>query len=90
MENPFDILNQRLDRIEKVLGHLLDDAVLASPQVQQPASKMEELMTRKEVALHFGVSLVTLRKWVKCGVLAQEKVGGKVMFKKSQIIDLNK
>ncbi len=51
----------------------------------QDTNQEEILLSRKETANYFGVSLVTLRKWVACGVIKQYKVGGKVFFKKNEM-----
>lgn len=46
-----------------------------------------ELMTRKETAQFFSISLVTLHKWVKQGTLISHKISNKVYFKRSEVIN---
>lgn len=45
-----------------------------------------ELMTRKETAQFFSISLVTLHQWVKQRTLISYKISNKVYFKRTEII----
>lgn len=45
-----------------------------------------ELMSRKETADFFKVSLVTITNWVKYGILTSYKIGNRVFFKRSELI----
>ena len=51
-------------------------------------NKLEEepLLTRKEIAYMFRVSLVTLHEWMKQG-LPSHKQGGRVYFLRSEVMD---
>ncbi len=52
-------------------------------------SKTPELITRKEVAQLFGVSLVSIDKWRKHGVLPKTiKQSGRTYFLRTEIIEL--
>jgi len=45
-----------------------------------------ELMTRKETADFFGISLVTISNWVKYGILISYRIGNRIYFKRSEIV----
>ena len=47
----------------------------------------KELMSRIETSELLGVSLVTVHKWVNQGLLSCYKLGGKVYFKRSEVMD---
>ena len=51
---------------------------------QNPQKK--ELMSRRETSELLGVSLVTIHKWVNQGLLSCYKLGGKVYFKRSEVM----
>ncbi len=46
----------------------------------------DKLMSRKEVALLFGVSLVTINTWCRKGKLKPHHMGSKVYFFKSEVM----
>lgn len=53
----------------------------------QPAQPQEEpLLTRKEIAGIFRISLVTLHEWMKRG-LPSHKQGGRVYFLRSEVME---
>ncbi|WP_207511074.1 helix-turn-helix domain-containing protein [Longitalea luteola] len=53
---------------------------------QSHKTEEEPLLTRKEVAYIFRVSLVTLHEWMKQG-LPFHKQGGRVHFLRSEVMD---
>ncbi len=67
----------RLEAIEKEL------AKIATAQ-EHPTSS-EEMMTRKQVAALFSVTLPTVHDWINKGVLRAYKAGGKTYFKRTEI-----
>ena len=48
----------------------------------------KELMTRKETAELFSVSLVTIHEWVNTGILRPYKVGNRTFFKRSECLQV--
>ncbi|MCE3297075.1 MAG: DNA-binding protein [Crocinitomicaceae bacterium] len=48
----------------------------------------KEILSRKEVAELFGVSLVTIHDWINTGILAPYKIGGRTFFKRSDLMQL--
>ena len=54
---------------------------------QSPPSINKVLLTRKDVAKIFGVSLVTVSAWTKQGIINPMRMGSRVYFYKSEIIE---
>jgi hypothetical protein len=48
----------------------------------------KELLTRKETADFFKVSLVSIHAWMKDGIIKPYKVGNKTYFKKSELMQV--
>jgi hypothetical protein len=57
-----------------------------NPSSEKDAPK--EIMTRKETAELFSVSLVTLHDWCNSGIIKPYKVGNRTYFKRSQLISV--
>lgn len=66
----FENLNNRLNELQK--------AVIPQPDTA--------LLTRKEVAKMLDISLPTLHNWVKNGTIQAYRIGNKVRFKKSEVL----
>lgn len=67
----FENVNSRLNELQK--------AVAPQPETT--------LLTRKEVAKMLGISLPTLHSWVKNGTIQAYRIGNKVRFKKSEVLE---
>ncbi len=55
-------------------------------QLSQP--QRNEIVSRKEVAEMFNVSLVTIHEWVNNDILKPYKIGGRTFFKRSELMEL--
>lgn len=65
------------------------DKETSKEQVAESPSSDLELLTKAEVGELFNVSMVTINKWMKYGVLPQRiKMGNKVYFEKKAILDI--
>lgn len=72
---------------EEEFRQLIREIISEIVEQQSPEDPSSDLMTMKEVAKHFKVSLVTIHKWRKFKLLPQAiKKGGRVYFLRSQII----
>lgn len=71
--------------IREAVKECLENTPIKTPH---PTNKPEEepLITRKEVAYMFRISLVTLHEWMKQG-LPFHKQGGRVYFLRSEVMD---
>lgn len=47
----------------------------------------EKLLTRKQCANFFSVSLPTIHKWVNDGIIQAYKMGGRIYFKQRELFD---
>jgi len=52
----------------------------------EAGQKEEPLISRKDIALYLGVSLVTLTDWMKKG-LPFHRLNGRVYFQKSEVLN---
>lgn len=48
----------------------------------------KEVMTRKETAELFSVSMVTIHDWVNSGIIKPYKVGNRTYFKRSELLSV--
>lgn len=55
--------------------------------IEQPSAPVKELMTRKEAAQFFDVSLVTIHDWCNTGILKPYKVGNRSYFKRVEVME---
>ncbi|MCB0401147.1 MAG: helix-turn-helix domain-containing protein [Flavobacteriales bacterium] len=67
------ILDQRLDLALSKLG-------------KEEEHGEETLVTRKDIARLFGVSLVTVNAWMKKGLLPFHRINRRIYFKKSEVL----
>jgi hypothetical protein len=73
------------------LAEMLKETVLNAfnELTQQPTAEtsanQKEVLTRKETAQFFGVSLFCLHNWVNKGILTPYKVSGRTYFKRSEL-----
>jgi hypothetical protein len=76
------------------LAHLISESVKTQIQELVNASKKEQpkdendLLSRKETADFFKVSLVSIHAWMKDGIIKPYKVGNRTYFKKSELINV--
>ena len=52
---------------------------------EPPTEKPTGLLTRREVAQKFRITLVTLDKYTKAGTLQSYKIGGQIRYKAAEI-----
>jgi len=70
--------------IREAVKECVENTPVKSAQPDQPQE--EPLLTRKEIASIFRISLVTLHDWMKRG-LPSHKQRGRVYFLRSEVID---
>lgn len=81
MENPFEILEDRLDRIER----LLVDLVQRTNVPLEESNTGNEFINVKEVAAYLYLTFPTIYSKVHNGELPNYKRGKRLMFKKTEI-----
>jgi len=75
-------LSELLHHIEIMLDKKLQHAIKAKPVVES-----ETLMTVEEVGKFLKVSKVTIHKWKKQKRIKSYRIGRRIYFKKSDILD---
>jgi excisionase family DNA binding protein len=70
-----------LRKIEEIIDTRFDERVA---QLLKPPTKIQYL-SRKEVSEFLKVSLVTIHKWTKQGLIHSYRIGRKVVYKKDEI-----
>ena len=71
---------------EELTG-IIHNAIREAVKTIQPqtSTKSETLLTRKETADKLKISLVTLNDWTKRGLIQSYLIGGRVLYKDSEI-----
>jgi excisionase family DNA binding protein len=76
------------------LANLIGDQVrdqleaFAANLQRESYSDGQDVLTRKETAKFFSVSLVTIHEWTKSGILHPYKVGNRIYFKRSHLMQV--
>lgn len=73
-----------VEEFRKILDERLELAL--SKLTQEHEHGEETLVTRKDIARLFGVSLVTVNAWMKKGLLPFHRINRRVYFKKSEVL----
>lgn len=88
--NPFELIDQRLTNIEKLLIDLPD---MLSPQKKE-ALQVDLLNTlparlrSRDIKKLFNISSVTIWQWTKKGVLKPQIINGRNYYKKADVLKL--
>ncbi|MDI5897018.1 helix-turn-helix domain-containing protein [Flavobacterium yafengii] len=76
MSNPFEILETRLSSVESLL---LD---IKHKETALP----ETLLSKQEVVEFLGITMNTLSKHTKAGIIPAYGIGSRVMYKRSEVL----
>ena len=79
MENPFEIINQRLERIEQLLDKLI------SQNINESKSNDNKPMSAKELGLYLNLSVYTIYGLVHKRSIPYIKKGKRLYFQKKVI-----
>ena len=79
VQNPFKEINDRFDEIESLINQI----IAKSESKSEPDP--EERLTRRDIQRQFKISLSTVHKLMKDGVLSYYKVGRKTLFKRKDV-----
>lgn len=83
MENLF-LTGFRKEDIKAIIHEAVHEAFKSSIPVT-PELQGDKLLTRKETADKLKISLVTLNDWSKRGLLKSYIIGGRVLYKESEV-----
>lgn len=73
------------EELREIISREIRDAIKELPKQSTPPAEI--LLTRKEAADKLNISLVTLNDWTKRGLIPSYTIGGRVLYKDSEIID---
>lgn len=71
------------DELEGLIQNGIQEAFKKLPA--PPSPKSETFLSRKETAEKLKISLVTLNDWTKRGITQSYLIGGRVLYKESEI-----
>lgn len=77
MENPFEIIDQRLSNLEKMLEVLINS---------QKNIHEDSYMTRKQVCDLLKCHINTLDDYTHTGLIPTYQIGKKILFKRSEVM----
>ena len=75
-----------LDEMEVMITRAVRESI-SKLATQQPTDNQSELITRKQAAQMLNLSLPTLREYTVRGIVPSYRVGSRVRYKKSEVIN---
>ena len=75
-----------LDEMEVMITRAVRESI-STLAAQQPTDNHSELITRKQAAQMLNLSLPTLREYTVRGIVPSYRVGSRVRYKKSEVIN---
>lgn len=72
------------EQLTGIINNAVTEAV-KSIKIDASTPQSEKLLTRKETADKLKISLVTLNDWTKRGLIQSYIIGGRVLYKDSEI-----
>jgi hypothetical protein len=72
------------EELSQMITNAVNEAV-KNINIEQPITPSQELLSRKEVADKLKISLVTLNDWTKKGIVNSYAIGGRILYKASEI-----
>lgn len=66
------------------LMQMIKEAI-SSAMAEQPLRRPSSLLSRQQVCERFGITLVTLNKWDKKGILPSVKLGNRRFYREADI-----
>jgi excisionase family DNA binding protein len=87
MNNTIQFIGTTPNELVELFRVTLGESIKQYYILTNPAPQEKEVMTRKEVATLFGISLVCVHDWINKGILTPYKLGNKTYFKRSEIME---
>lgn len=81
MDNPFEAILEKLNRIELILAELMANRNAG----KEPVPHNDEWMTAEGAAIFLHVSTGSIYRYVMIGTLPKTKFGNKLYFKREQL-----
>ena len=88
--NPFELIDQRLTSIERLLIDLPD---MLSPQKKEEQqvdllNTLPDRLRSRDIKKLFNISSVTIWQWTKKGLLKRQVINGRNYFSKKDVLNL--
>lgn len=85
MNNETLIFNLTVSELKELIFECVDSE-LSKHSLAAQSQEQEELLTRKQTATLLRITLVTLYHWTKEGRLQSYKIGGRIRYKKDEVL----
>jgi excisionase family DNA binding protein len=85
MDNPFVVLDQRLDQIEKSLQLILESRLTSAQVPTQSEPRSEETFNIQQLSEYLGRDKSTIHRYKNNRVFPFYQAGRTVFFKKSEV-----
>jgi len=82
----FILSNMPIEEIEGIISRVVRESI-STLAAQQPVDNQSELITRKQAAQMLNLSLPTLREYTVRGIVPSYRVGSRVRYKKSEVVN---
>ena len=83
--NQIIVTSSTAEELAGLIHSAVKDAIKNNLQVINPSPQGEKLLTRKETSDKLKISLVTLNDWTKRGLIQSYIIGGRVLYKETEI-----
>ena len=83
--NNITVLEITIDELETLINRAIKKTLIEYSLMSKTASENRRYYTRREVSKMLSVSLPTLHLWAKTGELPNYHIGGRVVYKMSDI-----
>ncbi|MFY0594682.1 helix-turn-helix domain-containing protein [Roseivirga sp.] len=80
------LINASIEDLTSKMVDSISDKIRSIIHEEKTEHPAEELLTRKQTAQLFNVSLQTISDWTKKEILVAQKMGNRVYFKKSLLL----
>jgi len=83
MVEPQFVVTLKVDELIRIINYSVEIAIKKNSEHKEE----DKLLCRKDVARLLSVSLVTISAWTKSGKLPYHRIGSRIFFKKSEVMD---
>lgn len=80
-----EIILTTKEELTGIINHSVFEAFKNYKPIPKEEPKIEAYLSRKETANRLQASLVSLRAWTKAGLIKSHVIGGRVLYKESDI-----
>ncbi|MBN3520710.1 helix-turn-helix domain-containing protein [Algoriphagus lutimaris] len=80
-----EIILTTKEELTGIINHSVKEALEKFRPIPKEEPKTESYYSRKETAKRLQTSLVSLRSWTKAGLIKSHVIGGRVLYKESDI-----